>query len=374
MTARRPDSDLALLEKAKHEIWGFMGTVSVACFGAGLVLGVVGRSRSMAPNWDPTALTTALLGVGVTLFLGTQIGKSHWDDHVEAARTEVLLALTLVVCIAGAIVAWMTVPLVWPSLPEVGEGAGVGAVLSCLAGIVRPSPPKYRRARLERDLGLLREELRRLDRQLPGVPDTRGSRRAAWLRLAMLGLSPLPVAFLVGLVLAAAHRFEQLSDKLIGLPLATELVIGIVYLVVLAALWGDRKDRVLSGAWRSRVPNFMLPLLLLVMLFVSLGLSVRLTRSWGPAVLGTALIVVGVVLGWWAAYGTRSNRILLRRALRKQVVEIRHRLTDLPPAPRPPAAVVAVPAVTEAGHGLRGTLGSALRSAAGWFDGRPAAQ
>jgi len=38
------------------------------------------------------------------------------------------------------------------------------------------------------------------------------------------------------LVLAAAHRFEQLSDKLIGLPLATELVIGIVYLVVLAAL------------------------------------------------------------------------------------------------------------------------------------------
>jgi len=191
----------------------------------------------MAPKWDPTALTTALLGVGGTLFLGTQIGKSHWDDHVEAARTEVLLALTLVVCIAGAIVAWMTVPLVWPSLPEVGEGAGVGAVLSCLAGIVRPSPPKYRRARLERDLGLLREELRRLDRQLPGVPDTRGSRRAAWLRLAMLGLSPLPVAFLVGLVLAAAHRFEQLSDKLIGLPLATELVIGIVYLVVLAALW-----------------------------------------------------------------------------------------------------------------------------------------
>src|SRR5664280_719209 len=139
MTSRHSDSELDRLEKAKREIWGVMGQVSVACLVMGLVWGVVSRSQfTVRPTWDPTVLTMALLGVGVTLFLGTQVGKSHWDDHVEAARTEVLLVVTLAVCMAGATVAWMTVPLAWPSLHEVGPSAGVGVLLSCLAGIVRP--------------------------------------------------------------------------------------------------------------------------------------------------------------------------------------------------------------------------------------------
>lgn len=389
MTVRHPVNDLERLESAKSQIWKFMGSFSALCFALGLGCGVMNRSSNLTPNWDPTAVMTALLGVGVTLFIGTQIGQGHWDDDVEAARSEVLLVVTLVVCLTGSIVAWLTVPQAWPALPEAVEGAGIGVLLSCLAGIVQPSPSKYRRARGERDLKLLREGIDRLDHALPGTPDTKGNRRTAWLNLTLLGLYPIAAAFLIGLASAAAHHFRQVIDMLVGMPLATGLFIDLVYVATLSALQGTRKSRALKLGWRSNLLRPTILALVLGVVLLSLVLSALTTGSWGPLVLISALIVVGAVLGLLADK-TRWNGVLLRRALRKQVVEIRRNLANLPSAPRPPAPVTALPVVAEivvpaapvvvvpqptaARDIVRGIVAGGLRRAAGWFDDRPVAQ
>jgi hypothetical protein len=167
-------------------------------------------------SWEPSGLLALLVGTGVTLFLGIQIGQAT-GGSVGMLRAVVLFELAWPVQAVGAILAWMTVPLAWVAngnpIVNLGESVLAALFLCMLLGFGSPSADRraYQIAYLTHQLEIVREAMEGIQTQIGAV-----AQRPPW----SLWLTQLGVVVGIGLLaeVGVAVSNQPLAWKIAMLP------------------------------------------------------------------------------------------------------------------------------------------------------------
>ena len=270
-----------------------------------------GGGDHLAPaNWDPLGFDGALAGLGIALFLGSELSRipTYRLDSRSAARAEVLSVVTLGTTMVASMLGWLTVPVLVSSLPGMIAGCGTGLLLSMLAGLVRPDSDELRAARTAHQRKQIRLSVDRLVRH-------RATRRQAYVVNALVaGLFALwPVVFPALVAVTSLEQFTaHPSSPLMGwLDLGAFGTLTYGWLFYAAQEW--RFNRVLGNS--------------VVWLIASVGVVSAMVLALNGAVL-VALSVLGLgpfLLGV-AAYGLPPIAAIVIHLSRFGNALMRHRL------------------------------------------------
>lgn len=319
---------------AVRQVWLHVLRMSLACcVPAGLAWGVMainGAARWMrADTLDPVGLDTAMLGVGMTLFLGSEFSRipSYRRDPHSAARAQALSTITLATASVMSILAWLTVPLLASSALGLLTGSGAGLLLSILAGLVRPESDEFRSAKAQHEVSKVQAAIARLT--APGKPIA--TRRRAYPVILAPGVlfAIWPAAIPVYMAAASWSVFAADPAKPLG-AWATLALFGTItygWLVSASYDWEYGKDSNRPLLMRIADVGLITAVVILMNLSVLIGLAIRggaVPLALGLVILGTPMVAATLVAR------SRYSRALLRHRLLVRACELGRRWRDAP--------------------------------------------
>jgi hypothetical protein len=279
------------------------------------------RATGIHGSWEPSGLLAILLGTGVTLFLGIQVGQAL-STSVSGPRAVVLHEMVWPVLFVSAILAWMTIPLAWAAdgspMLNVAEAVLAALFLCMLAGFSSPSADRraYEAASLRHQRERAVEEAALLDGRIGLL-----SQRPQWRLWSRHLAAPLGIAVLTGIAVAATshHQFSWTAATLVSL-------LGWPALSVYAT--ADALPDALVGHPRGGMAMVGFGALILSLV----GLAVLVT-AWPDKLLFAALAAGPVlqVVTIWRARRSLTALALAHRVLGRRCGALERDLKKLPP-------------------------------------------